>query len=251
MSASEDQGRELHDVLGVSVIPGLDVVKRSETRLRRPIYPQHLSSAALTNRIRAGKAFSGTIRMHPNSCWKAIVLVRRDNADPLELKVAGSLNINRAVDGDKVVVQLLDPTDSIHISATMEEEAAMDERVDATPPAAAPTAQPSLNSTEPHGKIIGIIKRNWRTYCGSLRSRDASMRGQERQLVPTSPKIPVIVIKSSQSHLLERRRLVCAIDAWDRFSLHPRGHWIEDLGPVDDLATECTVILREHDVITR
>lgn len=44
---------------------------------------------------------------------------------------------------------------------------------------------------------------------------------------------------------------MCAIDSWSRNSLHPHGHWIEDLGPVDDLATECKVILREHDVITR
>ena len=42
-----------------------------------------------------------------------------------------------------------------------------------------------------------------------------------------------------------KKRIVVQLDAWDRFSHYPRGHWTKILGDVGDRNVESMVILHE------
>jgi len=119
------------------------------------------------------------------------------------------------------------------------------------------TRGPDLPSQE-HGRVVGIIKRNWREYCGTLRSPHddrqegaASYTKADRTFIPTDARLPNITISTRHSVNLENKRIVVVLDGWDRNSPNPRGHWTQILGDVGDRSVESAVILHEHGVITR
>jgi len=110
----------------------------------------------------------------------------------------------------------------------------------------------------PRGQVVGIIKRNWREYCGTLKplpaQGDAGPAGYskaDRLFIPSDARLPNVKIQTRQSSNLEHKRIVVVLDSWDRFSHYPRGHWVKILGDVGDRAVESAVILHEHGVITR
>jgi len=108
--------------------------------------------------------------------------------------------------------------------------------------------------------VVGILKRNWREYCGSLRPLQAERQREsgpgvynksDRVFIPTDSRLPNIMIQTRHSTNLENKRIVVVLDGWDRFSHYPSGHWTKILGDVGDRNVESMVILHEHGVITR
>lgn len=83
----------------------------------------------------------------------------------------GRTNLNRAVDGDIVAVEIL-PDDRwsspSEIVLQDEEEADVD---DVTEDEGVLSKQSSskMEDKMPTGKIVGIIRRKWRQYCGILK----------------------------------------------------------------------------------
>lgn len=104
----------------------------------------------------------------------------------------------------------------------------------------------------PTGKIVGIIKRKWRQYCGTLRERSAnimeSMVITSHFFVPAEKRIPFIKIETRQYDTLKSQRIVVAIDNWPVDSKYPRGHYVRALGAIGDKNTENELLLLEHDV---
>lgn len=97
------------------------------------------------------------------------------------------------------------------------------------------------------GKIVGIIKRKWRQYCGIIRPN--ILKGSARHIfVPAERKIPHVRIETRQSEKLYNQRVIVAIDQWQRHSRYPQGHFVRSLGPLGDKDTENEVLLIEHDV---
>lgn len=72
----------------------------------------------------------------------------------------------------------------------------------------------------PTGKIVGIIKRKWRQYCGILQSRQND-GGVYQIFVPAEKKIPKIRIETRQAEVLKTQKIIVAIDWWPRFSRYP------------------------------
>lgn len=112
----------------------------------------------------------------------------------------------------------------------------------------------------PTGKVVGILKRAWRQYCGSIEpDSDAPSIGPDdgagvasRVLfVPMDMRIPRIRFETRQRAALQDKRLVVAIDAWDAESHYPRGHYVRTLGPIGDKTTETECVLLEHDIPAR
>eukprot|EP01054_Gregarina_sp_Poly1_P002506 Gregarina_sp_Poly_1__2505@NODE_167_length_12139_cov_61_777005_g148_i0_p1_GENE_NODE_167_length_12139_cov_61_777005_g148_i0NODE_167_length_12139_cov_61_777005_g148_i0_p1_ORF_typecomplete_len1156_score226_24RNB/PF00773_19/2_4e111OB_Dis3/PF17849_1/2_4e03OB_Dis3/PF17849_1/1_1e16Rrp44_CSD1/PF17216_3/1_1e16CSD2/PF17876_1/0_57CSD2/PF17876_1/4_3e08Rrp44_S1/PF17215_3/2_3e06OB_RNB/PF08206_11/0_17OB_RNB/PF08206_11/2_2e03_NODE_167_length_12139_cov_61_777005_g148_i0856012027 len=229
--ASNLQLQEVLDAPSSSV----EVVTRDSIRHFSAGYPAHLSGPKLGEKIRKNEAFQGVIRTSPSSWRKGTVLVKRTGLPEIEIKVAGRVNMNRAVDGDIVVVELLQQSDTEAIESAVEESTML-------------AADEPMDLTEKFGRVVGIIKRNWETYCGSIKKEESD---EECRFIPANPKYPDIMIRTRQLNELKGQRLVVAIDRWDRRSVLPRGHWIETLGRAGDPDTEAKVILREHQVITR
>ncbi|EFC50676.1 exosome complex exonuclease RRP44 [Naegleria gruberi] len=101
----------------------------------------------------------------------------------------------------------------------------------------------------PTGKVVGIIKRNWRSYCGSLDEDTDSEEGLNKVLfVPVDRCIPKIRIVSRQCKELMNKRICVMIDGWSVNSKYPDGHYISTIGEIYNTDTESEVILLEHDV---
>jgi exoribonuclease R len=130
-----------------------------------------------------------------------------------------------------------------------------------------PGATPSYlpGGVVPTGRVVGVIKRAWRHYCGSLEPDETAATSSSSAVVaggvvdggaatasalfvPVDPKIPRIRIDTRQRGSLGNMRLVVAVDGWGVWDRYPRGHYVRTIGPIGDRAAETEVILLEHDI---
>ena len=138
--------------------------------------------------------------------------------------------MNRTIDGDLVVVELL-PEDQWEAPSFVfiDVDAPELSVVDAVESGSASTdtenqllsastkgqktTPPSLR--KPTGRIVGVIKRNWRPVCGTI-EWDESMKGSKHKdyvlFVPINRRIPKIKVKTKQPHILQNNRIVVCID---------------------------------------
>ncbi|GFE55866.1 RNB family domain-containing protein [Babesia ovis] len=220
-------------------------------------YPAHLSEAEMQDGIERGRYYSGILQMYPGSFQNGYVSCGNE-----EYKVSGTDNLNRAIHGDCVCIEVIgsvsaqvaqdgnDPGSSIPediVGEENEDVKLLDGSIDTKPE----------ECLKKECRVVGIIKRNWREYCGTLMSVDQAIdlvghhHSVQRVFVPVDTRIPFIFIDTRKSGELDKKRIVVVIDTWDRFSRKPSGHWVEIMGDVEDMETESAVILREHEVITR
>lgn len=163
--------------------------------------------------------------------------------------IQGRDALNRAVDGDIVAIEIL-PEENWTAPSEIILQDDQDNPDDVLEDEAnlLPQIKPSeVADRSPTGKIVGIIRRKWRQYCGIL--QPSHIPGGTRHIfVPAERKIPKIRIETRQAEQLKMQRIIVAIDQWPRHSRYPQGHFVRALGPLGDKATENEVLLLEHDV---
>ncbi|CAI5531049.1 unnamed protein product, partial [Closterium sp. Naga37s-1] len=107
----------------------------------------------------------------------------------------------------------------------------------------------------PTGRVVGVIKRNWRTYAGSLapmRTPPASGGALVRALfVAADRRVPRIRVETRQAAQLMGKRILVAIDSWQPDSAFPSGHYVKTLGDIGDRETESELLLMENDIDAR
>lgn len=164
----------------------------------------------------------------------------------LQILLQGHEGLNRSVDGDIVAIELFDksawkaPSELI-LQDDQEDPGDVLEQVNI------PINEIPAEEKQPTGKVVGIIRRKWRQYCGILQLN--LIPGSTRHIfVPAEKKIPKVRIETRQSEQLKSQRIVIAIDQWPRHSRYPQGHFVRALGPLGDKETENEVLLLEHDV---
>mmetsp|Transcript_30555 Transcript_30555/g.87663 ORF Transcript_30555/g.87663 Transcript_30555/m.87663 type:complete len:1037 (-) Transcript_30555:109-3219(-) len=235
------------------------------------VYPPHLKASEVERGLKEKRFFQGTLRMHMNTCLYASVAHGAE-----EVEIQGRLLLNRAVDGDTVVVEKLDGA-SAQAQAQRGDKRLRHEVADSEFGAGEGDASKAPSGTQalmesalelaksfsdpearPKGRVVGILRRNWREYCGSLKPLHDDRKENvtafdkaDRMFIPTDSRLPNIMIQTRHSGNLENKRIVVVLDGWDRFGHYPRGHWTQVLGEVGDRGTESAVILHEHGVITR
>uniref|UniRef100_A0A0G4G6P6 Ribosomal RNA-processing protein 44 n=1 Tax=Chromera velia CCMP2878 TaxID=1169474 RepID=A0A0G4G6P6_9ALVE len=256
-------------------------------------YRSHLSKEAIEEGLKSRNLGKGTIRMSRTSSLSAKVQIfggfgvwKRSKDVALTVSVNGWENLNRAVDGDSVAVRVLEGEGGVRVGTSVEDPTATEvgnrilvgdeERDEGTVESVmeegkhekgkgagkgekGSTMQMDVDTEGVlAGEVVGIIRRNWREYCGTLRPLEeetttggSSLVLTDRMFIPANPSIPFIKIRTRQSAVLEGQRIVVVIDGWDKNSRNPHGHWTTIIGPVGDRDTESKVILREHGVITR
>ena len=117
------------------------------------------------------------------------------------------------------------------------------------------------HSVPPRGRVVGIITRKWRSYCGSLEplSKIAQAQSSAGQIsntssrclfIPVKRNVPKIRISTRQGDALRDMRILVCVDEWDRYSAYPTGHYVRTLGPIGDRETETQVVLIEHNIPT-
>ncbi|CAM1507158.1 Fc.00g067990.m01.CDS01 [Cosmosporella sp. VM-42] len=232
------------------------------------LYPEYFTLSRMMTGVKAGLMHQGIFNVSPYNYLEGSIKVP---AFPKPLLVLGRENINRAVDGDLVIVEVLpqdqwkEPSTKIieEDAITKNENADAEEGQDLVSQRERKALQEEVKKMQkstsesrpqPTAKVVGVIKRNWRQYVGHIDPSSASKgSGQGRKLenvflIPMDKKIPKIRLRTRQVSELLGKRLLVTIDAWDRDSRHPVGHFVRSLGELETKAAETEALLLEYDV---
>ncbi|VDB83383.1 unnamed protein product [Peniophora sp. CBMAI 1063] len=107
---------------------------------------------------------------------------------------------------------------------------------------------------QPTGRIVGIVKRNWRTYVchidsTSLTSESSTSMSQQTVFTPpVSRLIPRIRMHTRQAPSLLGQKILVTIDRWDVTSRYPEGHFVRALGRAESKEAEQESLLLEFGV---
>ncbi|KAK9284684.1 hypothetical protein L1049_023860 [Liquidambar formosana] len=257
------------DLLDLLVHPTSGDVSMGEVEDLRPakrkvIYSEHKPMSEITSGLHRGIYHQGKLRVNRYNPFEAYV---GSESIGDEIIIYGRGNMNRAFDGDIVAVELL-PQDQWHEEKSLsiaDEEDDEEEDVHLVPGSAddAPrttnlvqgSARDSNSvSSRPSGRVVGIIKRNWHSYCGSLEPMPmpAGNGGVAHALfVSKDRRIPKIRIQTRQLGNLLDKRIIVAVDSWDCLSRYPSGHYVRTIGEIGDRDTESEVVLIENDIDSR
>ncbi|OVA00648.1 Ribonuclease II/R [Macleaya cordata] len=257
------------DLLDLVVHPTSEDVSMEEVEDLRPskrkaIYTEHKPLSEITSGLHRGIFHQGKLRVNRYNPFEAYV---GSESIGDEIIIYGRGNMNRAFNGDIVAVELL-PKDQWHEGKSLsiaDDEDEAEEDVHLVPNSAddAPrnvnVVQDSATdmnpgSCRPSGRVVGIIKRNWHSYCGSLEPMPmpAATGGIAHALfVSKDRRIPKIRIQTRQLGNLLDKRIIVAVDSWDCLSRYPSGHYVRTIGEIGDRETESEVVLIENDIDSR
>ncbi|KAJ3051446.1 exosome catalytic subunit dis3 [Rhizophlyctis rosea] len=228
----------------------------------RYTYPEHLSKSQILAGLKSGAFHQGTLNISQHNYLEGSIFAKV-NGEEMTVMILGREHLNRGVQGDIVAVQMLPKSEwKAAVSVVIDEEDVEKEDEEAKPTtapdevAAAESAMEvdsaPVEELKPTGRIVGIIKRNWRAYCGTI-DKTSVREGQAGGMQPVffwamDRRIPKIRIRTRQAATLCGQRVVVAIDGWPKNARYPQGHYVRTLGAVGDAATETEVLLLEHDV---
>ncbi|OXA50994.1 Exosome complex exonuclease RRP44 [Folsomia candida] len=273
----------------VEKIHGGDVLLASaeEYKYQDFTYPPHFDSNLLQAGIKSGKYYQGAFRSF--NFFEGFVRIEDDasaaNAksgprkqkDDLaynEILLQGLENVNRACEGDIVVIEVL-PEDKWSIPSGMvtvdaiEKESPLvadkvvlenvetdvdvqehEDRLEEEEIFAA-VAESVKNVGEKKrqrtGRVIGIIRRKWLPICGMIR-KSLKEGTSFHYFFPDNKKMPKVRIETRNVDRFEGQKIVAQIDQWPISSRFPVGHYIKILGPAGTIETETSAILHEHGI---
>ncbi len=232
-------------------------------------YPEYYSVSKLMTGVKAGTLHEGVFNTSPYNFLEGSVSVP---AFERPLLLLGRENINRAIQGDVVVVEVLPKEQWKAPSSKIieEETVTRDDNADADEDGETIVTdrerrvlqdevkkvhgQSREGRPQPTARVVGVTKRNWRQYVGHIdpASVSQSVRQSRRQqtafLLPMDRRVPKIRLRTRQAGELLGKRVLVTIDAWERESRYPVGHFVRALGEVESKAAETEALLLEHDV---
>ncbi|NWV59797.1 RRP44 exonuclease, partial [Malurus elegans] len=213
------------------------------------IFPEHIPLSKLQQGIKSGIYLQGTYRASRENYLEATVWVHGDAEENKEIIVQGLKNLNRAIHEDIVAVELLAKDEWVAPSSVVLQDDGHNEEDIENEEEKENILKTSVDKDmlRPTGRVVGIIKRNWRPYCGML-SKSQIKEARRHLFTPADRRIPRIRIETRQADTLEGQRIIVAIDGWPRNSRYPNGHFVKNLGSAGDKETETEVLLLEHDV---
>ncbi|KAG5336916.1 hypothetical protein C0989_011535 [Termitomyces sp. Mn162] len=232
---------------------------------RQSLYPDYLPTPTLLAGVKAGELHQGHFAANQYNYLEGSVSVPALTKPVL---LIGRENMNRAVNGDIVVVEVFSES---------EWKASADEVIDQDSTLKNDDAENSgdegndekdhfsrrenqvgdvkrTSEKQPTGRIVGIIKRNWRAYVchidsTSLTSSNATSLSQQTVFAtPVSRLLPRIRLRTRQAPTLIGQKILVTIDRWDVTSRYPEGHFVRALGKVESKEAEQESLLLEFEV---
>ncbi|XP_041937482.1 exosome complex exonuclease RRP44 [Alosa sapidissima] len=223
---------------------------QNEMTSSKIIFPEHLPLSQIQTGIKSGKYIQGTFRANRDNYLEGTVFVHGEGDESTEILLQGLQKLNRAVHQDLVAVELLPRDDWVAPSAVVLQDdggKGEDDEEEEDEEKKLQTKKVHRDAMKPTGRVVGIIKRNWRPYCGMLNV--SQIQESTRHLfTPADRRIPRIRIETRQAATLAGQRIMVAIDGWPKNSRYPKGHFMKSLGNAGDKETETEVLLLEHDV---
>ncbi|MES1918791.1 DIS3 mitotic control, variant 3 [Bonamia ostreae] len=220
-------------------------------------FDEFLTQEELNFGLRNGEIVRGKIHFDYN--WQEAFIYfdkfsqNEENSEKSKILILGKNNINRVINGDEVYVKIL-PRNlwrrSASESIVNEEGENIDEEIDYVSNVKDDISNSEKDDFAPNGKVVGVFKRNWRTYVATFQIEEETDKFRESNeillCVPFDPKIPKIRVRTRNGNKYKNSRLKVVIDNWDVDSFYPNGHLLGELGKIGDLETETKVVLLEN-----
>ena len=165
------------------------------------------------------------------------------NGEEKAVLIQGKLDINRAVDGDQVVIEIYpkqawkaesellvlnDHDDDVPGDNVAGNEGVAGNGSGSGNESAAKNGNGGAENTgekQITGRVVAIAKRNWKPYCGSIEPLTGAFAGSYCLFDPVNRRVPRIRIKTSQYEKLVNKRIVVVINDWPVTSNYPIGHY--------------------------
>jgi exosome complex exonuclease DIS3/RRP44 len=261
---------------------------------------EYLTDEAVSEGLRSRRFFKGTLRVSKECWFEARVAVRVLRSSPVAQAVAkaarlgqlteltaseelqedaakqdmegsevvsvlvrGSSALNRAMEGDLVVVRILPPHRWVKAWARLAPatDSALEEALeeDVIQPDTDPVdATEIIPGSSPTGEVVSIIRRGWRPLVGSIEDDSTTVIGNDADVlnqtsrsvlfVPMDGRWPRVRLQTRQAAALLGQRIAVTIDGWKCGQRFPTGHYVRTLGPVGDKRTETEAVLEEHNI---
>ena len=222
------------------------------------VFDEYWPTTQLEAGYKAGTLHKGFFNANAYNFLEGAV---RSEALSKPILLQGREAMNRAVDGDVVYVALLPQSEWKGASdAVLEAESAQrndDARdSDNEDEDVGLEAQPesSGGDTQPTGRVVGIARRNWRSYvahidASSVNERALATLGPQTLFAsPVDRKIPRIKIRTRQAQALLGCKILVTMDEWKSTSRYPEGHFVRSLGAIESKEAEQESLLLEFDV---
>ncbi|VDN53911.1 unnamed protein product [Dracunculus medinensis] len=249
------------------------------------LFPEHYSHEVIQDGIHSGKFKKATFQISRENYLEATA---RLDGDVIWF-IQGRINCNRAINGDTVAVELL-PEDQwtcpeklirasyflcrfliifslflLFLKLRDLEELEAKNEIEKDDEEREEKIEPDLKKVRiedriPSAKVVGIIKRNWRQYCGMILKPSVpgtlyfypyfDLFYSTNVLFTAAERlIPRIRLETRQTNQLLGKRIIAAIDRWPRDSRYPVGHYVRTIGVAGDRDIENEVVLLlEHDI---
>lgn len=225
------------------------------------LFPEHLPLSMIQTGLKTEKYLQGPFQGSRENYLEGFV-----NVASLEkfVLIQGLQHLNRAVHEDVVAVELFPESEWSYPSGLVmkdaeeekleekvtgdDDEVDSDELMEVDKAVQKPVDKSLI---QPTGRVVGIIKRSWRPYCGTLLplTTGASLQTTRRHtFIPADRRIPRVRLETRQASILMGKRIIVSIDSWPRSSRFPQGHFVKELGVIGDKEAENEVLLVEHDV---
>lgn len=229
-------------------------------------YPEYYSISRVMGGLRNGALFQGNIQISEYNFLEGSISLPNFSKPVL---IVGPKNLNRAFNGDQVVVELLPQSEWKAPSSIALDSEHFDVNDNADIDADDSNSQPVLsdkqrklltqdailaqksNKIQPTARVVSVTRRSWRQYVGQIapNSVDAQNGGVQNVFVILMDKcLPKIRIRTRRAHELLNQRVVISVDSWPETHKYPLGHFVRNLGEVESVQAETEALLLEHDV---
>lgn len=231
-------------------------------------FPEYYSNSRVMAGVRNGTLYQGVMNISTYNFLEGTV---QTPAFKRPLLIAGTKNLNRAFNGDIVIVELLpkdkwrEPSSSIveenaiggndNADEDFQESVISDkERRVLALEAAKATSASEEKRLQPTARVVGIVRRSWRYYVGQIApssvSADEHSGNASRTcfVVLMDKVLPKIRMKTRKAMELLGKRIVVSVDSWPSDSKYPQGHFVRSLGEIESAEAETEALLLEHDV---
>ncbi|CAK7915230.1 exosome complex exonuclease Dis3p [[Candida] anglica] len=266
----------------VEDLPNADVLRdliptetSSFDNIKETSYPEYYNNSRIMGGVKNGTLYQGMLNISTYNFLEGSVQVA---AFKKPLLILGTRNLNRAFNGDSVIVELLpkdkwrEPSTTIVEESTVgaddnaeeedQEETSIisdkERRVLAQDAIKASSAiaegTTDNNKLQPTAKVVGIVRRSWRYYVGQIaptsvsQDHDSGNSAKSCFVILMDKVLPKLRIRTRKAKELLGQRIVVAVDSWPSTSKYPQGHFVRCLGEIESAEAETEALLLEHNV---
>ena len=229
------------------------------------LFEPYIPMEEVSTGLKTKQYLRGTIRARRDNCEDCYAVIHgmgKGGDERVSVSIRGRANVNRAVDGDVVALQLITDTDKKSTTSQSPGGRGTGGTASVADTTVLEATPEFMEGIEKGGeradlapleaRVVGLVRRKWRHYAGSLASEEKDVlrdNGATSVLfLPVDKRVPPVRISTRRRAELTGKRILVGIDAWPATSEYPLGHFVRMLGNDGEKDVETAVLLHEFDV---